>query len=435
MKGACALLTTLPNGLTVIVDEISHVRSVAVGLWVRAGSRYEEASRGGLSHFLEHMFFKGSENRTAKQIAEAIDAVGGQLNAFTGKENSCFYCRVLDEHFVLALDILTDMLRNPLFSPEDIERERNVVLEEINSYEDTPDDLIHDLLLEAFWEDHPLGRSILGPAEVVRGFDRPQVLQLYHDRYTPDNLVVAVAGRVDHRAVLDEVTARLGRMEGRSGPAAETPPQAAAGRLFRERDSEQVHLCLAGPGLPASEDRAFYAAQVLSTMVGGGTSSRLFQRIREERGLAYSIYTYTSSYRDGGLMATYAGAGPAQSRQVLDLILQEMERFRREGPGDEELERARAQLKAGVLLGLESTTNRMMRLGRLQLTLGRQVGPDEVIARVEAVTRDDVMGVATGALDREKLAVAALGPSEALADLDRAVGPGRMAPGAMGGDD
>ncbi|MHB8946066.1 MAG: M16 family metallopeptidase [Bacillota bacterium] len=414
------MLTTLPNGLTVISEEIPHVRSVAVGLWARAGSRYEEPSRAGLSHFLEHMFFKGSTNRTAKQIAEAIDAVGGQLNAFTGKEHSCFYARVLDEHFVLALDILSDMLMNPLFAQDDIERERNVILEEINSYEDTPDDLIHDLILEAFWEDHPLGRSILGPEEVVKGFEREQVRQLYEDRYTPDKMVVAVAGRVDPQMVADEVQARLGAMRGRGRPADERAPRPAAGRLFREKDSEQVHLCLAGPGQSASEDRAFYAAQVLSTMVGGGSSSRLFQRIREERGLTYSIYTYTSSYQDGGLLATYAGAGPAQSRQVLDLILEEFGRFRREGPDQEELERACAQLKAGVILGLESTTSRMMRLGRLQLTLGRQVSPDDVISRIDAVTRDDVMAVAADSLDLDRLAVAALGPSEALADLEQA---------------
>ncbi len=428
------MLTTLPNGLTVIVEEIPHVRSVAVGLWAKAGSRYEEPSQAGLSHFLEHMFFKGSTHRTAKQIAEAIDAVGGQLNAFTGKEHSCFYARVLDEHFVLALDILSDMLMNPLFAQDDIERERNVVLEEINSYEDTPDDLIHDLILEAFWEDHPLGRSILGPEEVVKGFEREQVRQLCEERYTPDNMVVAVAGRVDPRLVADEVESRLGAMRGRGRTTDERAPRPAAGRLFREKDSEQVHLCLAGPGQPASEDRSFYAAQVLSTMVGGGSSSRLFQRIREERGLTYSIYTYTSSYQDGGLLATYAGAGPAQSRQVLDLILEELERFRREGPDEEELQRARAQLKAGVVLGLESTTNRMMRLGRLQLTLGRQVSPDEVISRVDAVTKDEVMAVAADSLDRDKLAVAALGPSEALADLERAFAPnsagGRGAGGA-----
>lgn len=419
------MLTILPNGITVVVEEIPYVRSVAVGLWVRAGSRYEETSQAGLSHFLEHMFFKGSTNRSAKEIAEAIDAVGGQLNAFTGKENSCFYARVLDEHFGLALDILSDMLTHPRFAPEDIEKERNVVLEEINSYLDTPDDLIHDLVLEAFWEDHPLGRSILGPAEVVQGFDRDQVVQLYREHYTPGHLVVAVAGRVEERFAVDQVAAKLGSMEGQAGRLMETPPRPFPGRIFRPKDSEQVHLCLAGPGLPASEDRAFYAAQVLSTMIGGGTSSRLFQKIREERGLTYSIYTYSSSYQDGGLVATYAGTSPTQSRQVVDLILKELERFRREGPDRDELERARAQLKAGVLLGLESTTNRMMRLGRLQLTLGRQVGPDEVIARIDAVTRDDVMGVATGALDPERMAVAALGPSEALAGLERLIGPRR----------
>ncbi|HEY3315453.1 MAG TPA: pitrilysin family protein, partial [Bacillota bacterium] len=398
------------------------VRSVAVGIWVRAGSRDEDGTEAGLSHFLEHMFFKGSETRTARDIAEAIDGVGGQLNAFTGKEYSCFYARVLDEHFPLVLDILTDMLTHPRFDPEDIDRERNVVLEEISSYEDTPDDLIHDLVLEASWGGHPLGRSILGPAEVVRGLDRARLTRLYRARYTPDNLVVAVAGRIDEDQVLEEVRARLDGLTGDSPRRRQGPPKQEPGRVLRPKDSEQVHLCLAGPSEAASESRAYYASQLLSTIMGGGTSSRLFQRIREERGLAYSIYTYTSSYRDAGLLTTYAGVGPAKSREVLEIILEEFTRFRREGPRPEELERARAQLKAGLMMGLESTTNRMMRLGRLQLTLGKLVSPDTVMARVEAVTRDDVADAADPALDSERLALAAIGPEEAVEAL-RAPGP------------
>lgn len=399
----------LGNGLRVVSEKVPYVRSVSVGVWVGSGSRYEPESEAGISHFIEHLLFKGTKNRSARQIAEEVDSVGGQLNAFTGKEYTCFYCRVLDEHVSLALDLLSDMVQNSLFKEEDIEKEKGVITEEIRMYEDAPDELVHDLLAGTMWDGHPLGRAIIGNAESVASMERDKIMKYFEEFYRPGNMVIALAGNFDENKILDEIGRRFSGFAGTSVSPNQLSPEPRRTVKVRQKETEQVHLCVGAEGVRL-EDEQFYPLSVLNTILGGGTSSRLFQRIREEKGLAYSVYSYHTAYKDTGLFAMYAGIGPNLVGEVLAIARDEFERFREEGPTEEELARGKEQLKGGLMLGLESTSNRMTRLGRNELLLGYLTPLDEVVNKIESVTKKSLLKVADVVLRPERMTLTAVGP-------------------------
>ncbi len=362
-----------------------QVRSVAIGLWVRAGSRWEPPGVAGISHFIEHLLFKGTTSRSAEEIARAIDSVGGTLDAFTSRENTCFFAKVLGEHLPLAVDLLSDLLLHPRLDSEDLEKERRVVLEEIKMVEDDPDDLIHDLFAERFWLGHPLGRPVLGSRQTLAAITREAVLQHLQDYYQPDRVVVAAAGDLEHARVVELIQAALGDWRGTSSPSDGSTPICHHTTHHAERDSSQLHLVLGVEGLPYGHaDRwAFY---LQNAILGSSMSSRLFQEIREKRGLAYSIYSYQASFQDSGLMAVYAGTSPESYRQVVSLILDEWRQLRDEPVDLEEFRRAKEQLKGNLLLGLESTSSRMTRLAKAEIYFQRAFDLDEIIRSIDGVT-------------------------------------------------
>lgn len=399
---------TLSNGLRVIAEKIPHFRSVSVGLWIGTGSMLETRGENGLSHFIEHMLFKGTQQRSAMQIAEEMDAIGGQVNAFTSKECTCYYAKVIDEHFEKALDLLSDMLLHASFNPQDLEKERSVILEEIAMTEDTPEDLVYELLSEAYFGDHALARPILGPAEVIRSVTREQILAFHRRHYRPDNTVLAVAGGYE----LDQLRELAGRYLGAwAAPAQAQKAEPFAGCAqqvrIKRKDIEQVHVCLGYEGIATGADEA-YPMAVFNNIFGGGMSSRLFQKIREEMGAAYSVYSYPTSYPDCGVYAIYAGTSIQQAQQVVDEIRRQVDRFLADGFTGREFVQARDQLKGGYILGLESTSSRMSALGRSKLLLGYANEIDEVIRRIERVTPQDVMSVARRILE-SPFAAAAVG--------------------------
>jgi predicted Zn-dependent peptidase len=362
-----------------------QVRSVSIGVWVRAGSRWEPAGSAGISHFIEHLLFKGTESRSAEQIARAIDGVGGALDAFTSRENTCFYAKVLGEHLPLAVDLLSDLLLHPRLAPEDIEKERRVVLEEIKMVEDDPDDLIHDLFAERFWKGHPLGRPVLGTRESLAGLSREVVLRHLADYYQPDRVVVAAAGDLEHDRVVELVRGALGDWQGRSIPLDGGAPVCYHTTHHEERDSAQLHLVLGSEGLPYGHSHR-YAFYLQNAILGSSMSSRLFQEIREKRGLAYSIYSYQASYYDSGLMAVYAGTSPESYPQVVELILAECARLRDDPVDLEEFTRAKQQIKGNLLLGLESTSSRMTRLAKAEIYFQHYFDLDDIIRCIDEVT-------------------------------------------------
>ncbi|MFY9177729.1 MAG: pitrilysin family protein [Caldicoprobacterales bacterium] len=380
----------LKNGIQVVVEKIPHFRSVAIGLWFKAGSVYESKNENGLSHFIEHMLFKGTKKRSAKDIAQTLEAVGGQLNAFTAKECTCFYSKVIDEHLELALELLSDMVLNSIFDERELDKEKGVVLEEISMYEDSPDDVVHELLHNKFYDAHPLGQSILGTAGNIKSFTREGLLEFFDKFYAPNNLVISVAGNFDNNRLIsllekyfgnwDKPDSRLIRLE---------TPQSNSGIFYKYKDIEQTHLCIGYPGLPIGH-KSIYALMVFNNLFGGGMSSRLFQKIREDKGLAYSVYSYPSSYVHGGLFTIYAGIKSSQTAQVVSIIAQEIESVKNRNITKEEFYMAREQLKGNYILGLESTSSRMSSIGRNQLLLGRILTPDEVLTRIDNVTLDDI---------------------------------------------
>jgi predicted Zn-dependent peptidase len=405
--------STLPGGLRVVTEEIPHVRSASVGVWVGAGSNWEHPVNMGVSHFIEHMLFKGTERRSARQIAREIDGRGGNLNAFTAKEHTCYYAKVLDEHLPIALDVLADMVQHSVFDPGEIEKEKGVIIEEIKMYEDVPDDLVHDLFATAMWSDHALGRPIVGTDETVQSFTREQLLGYLQEHYTPENIVVAAAGNIRHEQVAELAAQAFARLSGRPQGARTWPESPAdlqrSRALLRVKETEQAHLVLGVKGLHQDHEE-LYALHLLNTVLGGGASSRLFQEIREERGLAYSVYSYQSSFKDTGNFAVYAGISPAVVEQVLDLILRGFREAGRHGLSAEELSEAKEQLKGQIMLGLESTTGRMSRLGRGELTFGHVHTPDEIIQRIDSVTGEQVEELAERLLLNEPLVLSAVGP-------------------------
>jgi predicted Zn-dependent peptidase len=400
--------TLLDNGIRVVSEEFSHVLSVAIGIWVENGSRYESEAQSGISHYIEHLLFKGTARRSAADISAEIEGVGGSINAFTGTEYTCYYVKVLHEHLPLAFDLLADIFLNSSLDPEEIERERSVIIQEIAHAVDTPDEYIHDLFKAHFWRGHPLSRQICGTVDTVAGFRREHFLEFMRARYGPDNIVIAAAGNLRHEDVVECTRAAFGGLTGRVDYVDGGPPVGCGGVVVHAKPLEQVHMCLGMPAV-AQADPLRYVALVLETALGGGMSSRLFQEIRERRGRAYAVQSFLSCYRDAGYLGVYAGTNAEWVAEVLELIVAEMWRVARHGLDAAELERAKNQLKGSMLIGLETSSSRMHRLATCELHFGRHIPLDEVCREVEAVTNDATAELATRLLEAGPLAVAVLG--------------------------
>ncbi|MDR0273191.1 MAG: insulinase family protein [Clostridiales bacterium] len=377
----------LPNGLRVVTENIPFVRSVSFGVWVRNGSRNETPENNGISHFIEHMLFKGTEKRSAPEIADVMDAVGGQLNAFTAKEYTCYFTRTLDTHFDVALDVLTDMFFNSKFDQAEIEKERGVILEEISMYEDTPEDLAVDLLQYYTFPQNPLGMSILGTPETIAGFSCDGFKKFMNARYNPKNVVIAVAGNINDTEVFEKIAEAFGSYTGGSDVDNEKDAIYVPGFSMKEKDIEQVHLCVGFPGIKTGIDES-YALAAVNTILGGGMSSRLFQKIREERGLVYSVYSYNASYYDTGIFLVYAALSPNNVYEVLKLISQEVRGMFIDKIDNEQLSKAKEQLKSNFLLSLENSANRMNSIGRTLLMLDKVITPDELVTKIDAIDLD-----------------------------------------------
>lgn len=384
-------VTTLANGLRVVTDSIPHVETVTCGLWVDVGARHEPANINGISHVLEHMAFKGTERRTALQIAETIEAVGGYLNAYTSREATAYHSRILKDNLPLAIDILADILQNSTFDSTEFSREQSVIIQEIGQTYDTPDDIIFDYFQETCFPNQPMGRAILGTTEIVRSLTPAQVKAYMQNHYGAHQMVFAAAGKLDHQEIVDLVTEKFASLPD-DRPKEAAPAVYKGGTFHQDRDLEQTHVVLGFEGLPFGHVD-YYAASVLSTILGGGMSSRLFQEVREKRGLVYSIYSFTSSYQDAGIFGIYAGTSPQQVNELLPVVHEELNRF----PNTleiSEINRAKAQLKAGLMMSLESTTSRCEQLANHMLIYGRPIPPVEILQKVDAVTVDQVTSLA-----------------------------------------
>ena len=385
-----------------------HVRSVSIGVWLARGSRHEPQEQSGIAHFVEHMLFKGTATRTAEDIAQAIDSVGGQMDAFTAKEYASYYIKVLDEHLPFAVEVLSDIVMNPALSPEDIEREKKVVLEEIKMVEDTPDDLVHELFTENFWANHPLGRPILGTKETVESLSQEGLRKYFQGVYTAPNLIVAAVGNVDHQRVRDLIGRAFDALPTTSEPITEEPPRVVPRTVIRNKELEQSHVCLGTVGYRQDHaDR--YNSYVMNTILGGSMSSRLFQNVREKRGLAYAVFSGLSAYRDAGSMTIYAGCANNAVGELIDVVIAELRRMKDELLPEAELQRAKDHLKGSLMLNLESTSSRMSHLARQEIYFDRQFGLDETLEGVERVTRDDIQRVARELFADDALAATVLG--------------------------
>jgi predicted Zn-dependent peptidase len=414
--------TVLPNGLIILTERMDHLRSVAMGVWIMSGSRCEPAEINGISHFVEHMLFKGTRSRTAQAIAREMDSIGGNLDAFTGKETICFNVKSLADHVPIALDVLSDLVLNPIFAAPDIERERGVILEEIKIDEDNPDVLVHELFTQSFWKDHPLGWPILGTTSTVTRLDQQELFTYHTDRFHAGNMVFSAAGNLDHDQFAASISSRFSNLASGDSVSELAAPEASARVVLRNKKSlEQVQICLGVPAPPITDENR-YATLILNTVLGGGMSSRLFQTIREERGLAYSIYSDLSPYRDTGTLCVYAGTSSANALQVVDLILAEFARLKQEPLSDEELTRAKDQVRGNILLGLESSNSRMANLARQEMYFKKFYSVDEVIARLGEVRADQVQTMAQRLFVPDRIAVTLLGRLDGVKlDRDRLV--------------
>jgi predicted Zn-dependent peptidase len=404
------VLTELASGVRVITERVEGVRSATIGFWIGAGSRDEPAARSGVTHFIEHLLFKGSSRYTAQEIAERFDTMGGELNAATSRETTLVYTRIPDNHLEVALDVMSDMVFQPLF--HDVDSEREVVLEEIAMVDDNPSDLVHDLAAEAVFGGHPLGRPVIGRTDVIESVSR-RALQAYHrGAYVGQNIVVAAAGNVDHQRFVNMVAPRV-VSEGKPLRLARKPaPRTTVPRAcFQRKDTEQYHVCLAGPGVGRSDERR-YTATLLDAIVGGSASSRLFQEIREKRGMAYSVYTYGSQFVDGGQVGLYVGTREENLVECMEIVATELRDVAAGNLRDGELERAKENVKGRLLLSLESTATRMTRLGKALATGTEIVSIEETVARVEGVTAEDVAALAGDVFAPEALSAAGIGPNE-----------------------
>ncbi|MFL6977380.1 pitrilysin family protein [Bacillus inaquosorum] len=399
---------TCQNGVRVVLENNPTVRSVAIGVWIGTGSRHETPEINGISHFLEHMFFKGTSTRSAREIAESFDRIGGQVNAFTSKEYTCYYAKVLDEHANYALDVLADMFFHSTFDENELKKEKNVVYEEIKMYEDAPDDIVHDLLSKATYGNHSLGYPILGTEETLASFNGDSLRQYMHDYYTPDRVVISVAGNISDSFIKD-VEKWFGSYEAKGKATGLEKPEFYTEKLTRKKETEQAHLCLGFKGLEVGHER-IYDLIVLNNVLGGSMSSRLFQDVREDKGLAYSVYSYHSSYEDSGMLTIYGGTGANQLQQLSETIQETLATLKRDGITSKELENSKEQMKGSLMLSLESTNSKMSRNGKNELLLGKHKTLDEIINELNAVNLERVNGLASQ-LFTDDYALALISPS------------------------
>lgn len=399
----------LDNGLRIVTETMPSVRSVSIGIWIGTGSRVEQGAENGLSHFIEHMVFKGTENRSAEDIARAVDSIGGGLDAFTSKELVSFNTKVLDEHLPIALDVLSDMVLNPLFREDDIEKEKGVILEEIKSEADQPEFVLHEMFISNFWKGHGLGKPILGTRETVKQYTPAMLQDFYNRNYLPKNILITAAGSLNHRQLVALVKDRFEDLRERGELPVSNAPVSSAPILLRNKESlEQVHITLGVPAYPLAHERRF-PLYILNTVLGGGMSSRLFQNIREKLGLVYAVYSELNLFSDTGCLSIYAGTGIDSARQVVTSIMQEIVDLKNNLIGEEELRRAKDHLKGSLMLSLESTSSRMSNLARQELYFPRFLSFDEMLESIEGVTRDQVQQIAQEFFDSEKIALAMLG--------------------------
>ena len=399
----------LPHGLTVITEQMQHIRSASIGIWLETGSRDEDSHSNGISHFIEHMLFKGTKHRSAEEIARQVDSIGGNMDAFTAKECICFNVKVLDEHLPIALEILSDLVLHPVFDAQDIARERGVILEEIKMDEDNPDYLVNEIFTQNFWKDHPLGKPILGTKETVKRFERQAVLDAYVPRFAPGNIIVSAAGNLDHDRFVELVSKHFEHMKPLKNGFHSSAPKVVSRIILRNKKAlEQVQLCIGVPSHPIAHEKR-HAGYILNTLLGGGMSSRLFQNIRERQGLAYSIYSDLNPYRDTGSLTVYAGTSKESAVKVVQSVVSEFHRLKTEPVPEEELRRSKDQLKGSLMLSLESSTARMSNLARQEMYFDRFYDLDELIEKIEAVTVEDLQSLAQEFFKTEAVAVTALG--------------------------
>ncbi|TYT74820.1 M16 family metallopeptidase [Desulfobotulus mexicanus] len=413
--------TTLANGVRILTHQVPHVRSVAMGIWVDVGARDESEEEAGYSHFLEHMMFKGTKRRSAYELAKAFDAIGGQSNAFTTMETTCYHARVMDTHLPTMVDILSDMFLNSCLDPEEIENERPVIIQEIGMLEDCPEEFAHHLLEKHAWGEHPLGRSILGTPKNILSLSSENLSLFFRKHYCPSRVIISLAGNLEHNQVLDLLAPAFEQLPPSPGRPMRHTPVMQKGVRTTVRPIEQVHLCLGAPGLSIThEDR--FAASLLTTILGGNMSSRLFQEIREKRGLAYSVYAFSAGHMDTGMMGIYAGVAPSTVETSAELIHKELKGLCAEPVTLEELEGARAYTKGNILLSMENTENLMVKLAQNEINFGRYVPVEETLAKVDEVSRENILSLACGAFSENNFLVSVLGPSDNTAALGEKFG-------------
>jgi len=399
----------LANGIRVVSETLPKSRSVSIGVWVKVGSRHEPQEIGGVSHFIEHMFFKGTSKRSAKDIAIEMDSIGGEMNAFTSQETTTYYAKVVDEHLPAAIDILSDILLGSKFDPVEMEKERKVILEEINSVQDTPDDYIHEFFTGTVWPDNSLGRPILGTKETIRGLKHQDIITYIEHYYCPREIVISVAGNFEHARLIELLNASFGRLVRTGIPKKEVTPKFVGAVAVKKKQLEQVQVCLGFKGLHHSHENRF-AISALNTVLGNSMSSRLFQEVREQNGLAYSIYSYVTSYRDTGLLTVYAGTDPSNALEVVRLVTKEIRKIRDEGITPAEEQRVKNQIKGSLVLSLESSNSHMSRIARQEIYFGKYMSMDEIIKNVEKVTAEQVQDVARQIFTSQNVSLTVLGP-------------------------
>jgi predicted Zn-dependent peptidase len=408
---------TLDNGVRIVCEKIPYVRSVSIGIWVKTGSRNENRQNNGVSHFIEHMLFKGTEKRSATEIAESIDNIGGQLNAFTGKECTCYYVKILDNHIEIALDVLTDMLFNSVFAKKDINVEKKVILEEIGMYEDSPEELVHDILSEAVWDGNSIGYSILGTKKCLKNINNNMILKYIDENYTPGNTVISVAGNFDEIKLIELLKKHFADWKTGNGQNDSYDDVVfIPGKKTKEKDTEQVHICMGFKGLEHGNDM-LYSLLAVNNIFGGGMSSRLFQKIREKKGLVYSIYSYPSAYKNAGLFTIYAGMKPENLKEVVELINEEIRILIKRGIKTDDLKKSKEQLKGNYILGLESTSSRMNSIGKSELMLGYINTQEEILDKIDAITMEKVNSIIEKIFDLEHVGISIVGNIKSDFDL------------------
>ncbi len=400
---------TLSNGIRVVSETLPKSRSVSIGVWVKVGSRHEPPQVGGVSHFIEHMFFKGTEKRTAKDIAIEMDSLGGEMNAFTSQETTTYYVKVMDEHLPVAINILSDILLSSKFEPAEMEKERKVILEEIKGVEDTPDDYIHELLTSTVWPDNPLGRPILGTKETIKSLTHKDIITYIENYYSPKEIVISVAGNFEHARLVDLLNSSFGKLSRNGIPKQEATPAFTRAAVVKKKQLEQVQICIGCKGINYThEDR--YVISALNGVLGSSMSSRLFQEVREQNALAYSIYSYIMSYRDTGLLTVYAGADPTNALEVVRLVIREFKKIKEEGITPAEESKVKNQIKGNLILSLESSNSHMSRIARQEIYFGKYLSIDDIVKGVEKVTAVQVQDLARQLFVRENIALTILGP-------------------------